>query len=146
VFLASSFEQDGDLRMVERRHSARQKSFLRGCIYFNNRQSAVDCLIRDISNHGARLRFSDSISIPDSFELYIPQKNQTLRVAARWRHGMDVGVAFAEVPHASATPAATPDLATLSERVQKLETEVADMRRMLRRLKADVASADIDAA
>ena len=38
------------------------------------------------------------------------------------------------------------DLATLCERVQKLESEVADMRRQLRRLKADVANADIDAA
>jgi hypothetical protein len=32
--------------MAERRQSSRQKSFLRGCIYFNNRRSAVDCLVR----------------------------------------------------------------------------------------------------
>jgi hypothetical protein len=138
--------------MTERRQAARQKSFLRGCIYFNNRRTAIDCLIRDISDHGARLRFSDSISIPDSFELHIPQKNQTLRVVARWRHGMDVGVAFADVARAPATPAAAgtpgaaPDLAALTDRVQKLEAEIADMRRLLRRLRADVVSADSDAA
>ena len=131
--------------MAERRQSTRQKSFLRGCIYFNNRRTVIDCLIRDISEHGARLRFSDSISIPDSFELHIPQKNQTLRVVARWRHGMDVGVAFADVARASATPDASgaPDLANLSDRVQKLEAEVTEMRRLLRRLRADV---DNDAA
>ena len=135
--------------MAQRRQATRQKSFLRGCIYFNNRRTVIDCLIRDISEHGARLRFSDSISTPDNFELHIPQKNQTLRVNARWRHGMDVGVTFADVMHATpATPAtaATPDLAALSDRVQKLESEITNMRRMLRRLKAEVARADTDAA
>jgi hypothetical protein len=140
--------------MAERRQAARQKSFLRGCIYFNNRRTAIDCLIRDISEHGARLRFSDSISIPDSFELHIPQKNQTLRVVARWRHGMDVGVSFPDVARAPATPAtpgtsatpAAPDLAALSDRVQKLEAEVAEMRRLLRRLRADITNANTDAA
>ncbi|HEX6215150.1 MAG TPA: PilZ domain-containing protein [Vicinamibacterales bacterium] len=137
--------------MAERRHAARQKSFLRGCIYFNNRRSAIDCLIRDISEHGARLRFSDSISIPDSFELHIPQKDQTLRAVARWRHGMDVGVTFPDVARAPATPAtsttaAAPDLAALTDRVQKLEAEVAEMRRLLRRLRADVTNANTDAA
>src|ERR1700733_14708541 len=33
----------------QRRRVARQKSFLRGCIYFNGRRASVDCLIRDIS-------------------------------------------------------------------------------------------------
>lgn len=134
--------------MNERRQATRHKSFLRGCIYFNNRRTAIDCLIRDISDTGARLRFSDSISIPDSFELHIPQKSQTLRVSVRWRHGMDVGVAFADVAHGATTPAgsATPDLATLSDRVQRLEAEVAEMRRLLRRLRAEVAGTDSDAA
>lgn len=133
--------------MSERRQSPRQKSFLRGCIYFNNRRSAVDCLIRDISDHGARLRFSDSITIPDSFELHIPQKNQTLRVTARWRHGMDVGVAFADAARTPASPSTSgpPDVAALAERVQKLETEVAELRRLLRRLKIELAN-DVDAA
>ena len=40
--------------MKERRSSARQKSFLQGRIYFNNRRSSVDCLIRDYSETGAR--------------------------------------------------------------------------------------------
>ena len=133
--------------MAERRQSVRQKSFLRGCIYFNNRRTVVDCLIRDISEHGARLRFSDSITVPDSFELHIPQKSQTLRVTTRWRHGMDVGVAFADVPRASATSGAPApqDFATLTERVLKLEAEVAELRRLLRRLKVDLAN-DVDAA
>jgi hypothetical protein len=134
------------MRMSEHRQSTRQKSFLRGCIYFNDRRTVIDCLVRDVSDHGARLRFSDSISIPDSFELHIPQKNQTLRVTARWRHGMDVGVSFTDArPAGTSSTSATADLATLAERVQKLESEVAELRRVLRRLKVDLAN-DVDAA
>jgi hypothetical protein len=44
--------------MAERRRSVRKKSFLRGCVYFNKRRSAIDCLIRDISDQGARIIFS----------------------------------------------------------------------------------------
>jgi hypothetical protein len=129
--------------MNERRRAARQKSFLRGRILFNNRRTAVDCLIRDISATGARLIFSDAVSIPDLVDIYIPQKEQTLRAHVHWRHGQEVGVAF---PAAAAEPTehgdASNDLAT---RVQRLEAEIATLKRMLKRLKADVES-DVDAA
>jgi hypothetical protein len=93
-------------RTAERRRIARQKSFLRGMIYFNNRRNAVDCLVRDISPYGARLIFSDAVTTPDVLDLYIPQKEQTLRVNVIWRHGQEVGVAFAQA--ASMEPAADP--------------------------------------
>lgn len=127
--------------MIERRQSTRQKSFLRGCIYFNNRRSAVDCLIRDISEDGARLLFSDAISIPDVIELYIPQKEQTLRAIVRRRHGAEVGVAFTTETR-NVEKAGEEDDANLAERVQKLETEVAALRRMLKRLKAEAGETD----
>jgi len=65
--------------MTERRHAQRQKSFLRGCVYYNKRRNAVDCLIRYISDEGARIIFSDAVSVPDIIDLYIAQKEQTLR-------------------------------------------------------------------
>jgi PilZ domain-containing protein len=126
--------------MSERRQSTRQKSFLRGCIYFNNRRSSTDCLIRDISPTGARLIFSDTVTIPDLVDLYIPQKEQTLRARVQWRHGDEVGIAFG----ALATGRAKRD-EELMERVEKLETEVASLRKMLKRLKAEVAG-DADEA
>ena len=51
--------------MTERRSVSRQKSFLQGRIFFNNRRTSVDCLIRDISPYGARLIFSDAVTTPD---------------------------------------------------------------------------------
>ena len=125
--------------MSERRQSTRQKSFLRGCIYFNRRRSVMDCLVRDISDNGARLIFSEAVNVPDVVELYIPQKEETLNV--QWRHGGEVGVAFATGAQAPAPP--TDDL---EQRVEKLEAEVAALKKMLKRLKAEVAGEAEDAA
>ena len=82
--------------MSERRVAPRQKSFLRGCIYFNNRRSVMDCLVRDLTEDGARIIFSHAVNVPDIVELYIPQKEQTLRARVKWRRGDDVGLDFTE--------------------------------------------------
>jgi hypothetical protein len=119
--------------MVERRRSLRQKSFLRGCVYFNKRRNAFDCLIRDISDEGARIIFSDTVSVPDVVDLYIPQKEQTVRARVQWRHGDEIGLAF---PDAMRAADGTSE-GELALRVAQLESEVLTLRRMLRRLGGD---------
>jgi hypothetical protein len=130
--------------MGERRHSLRHKSFLRGCLYFDKRSQALDVLIRDISDEGARIIFSDTVNVPDIVDLYIPQKEQTLRAHVQWRHGEEIGLAFPDAPGAAGTSLAAGDLA---QRVARLETEVSALRRALKRLKSEVeAGSDADAA
>jgi hypothetical protein len=128
-------------RAIERRRIARQKSFLRGMIYFNNRRNAVDCLIRDISPYGARLIFSDAVTTPDVLDLYIPQKEQTLRIHVIWRHGQEVGVAFAQA--AQVDPMA--ESGDLTERVARLEMEIAGLKRILKKMKTE-AGPEFDVA
>jgi len=131
-------------RTVERRRAARQKSFLRGMIYFNNRRNVVDCLVRDISPYGARLIFSDAVTTPDMLDLYIPQKEQTLRVHVIWRQGQEVGVAFAQA--ASVGPAAEQQQSgDLAERVARLEIEILGLKRILKTLRSD-AGPEFDVA
>jgi hypothetical protein len=125
-----SMATPAEARPTERRRIARQKSFLRGMIYFNNRRNVVDCLIRDISPCGARLIFSDAVTTPDALDLYIPQKEQTLRSQVIWRVGQEVGVAFPQATHAGPGAAA----ADLADRVTKLEAEVAAFKRALKKL------------
>jgi hypothetical protein len=120
---------------VERRRIVRQKSFLRGTIHFNNRRSVLECLVRDISSFGARLIFSDAVTVPDVLDLHIPQKEQTLRCHVIWRHGQEVGIAFAQ----AAQMEGLGDGGDLSDRVQRLESEVASLKRMLRQLKTGAA-------
>lgn len=123
--------------MGERRRSLRQKSFLRGCVYFNKRRGALDCLIRDISSEGARIIFSEAVSVPDVVDLYIPQKEQTVRARVQWRHGDEIGLAFPDAM--GATDGAS---AELTQRVAQLESEIASLRRALKRLKNEVAVGD----
>lgn len=127
--------------MSERRRANRQKSFLRGCIYFNNRRSATDCLVRDISTTGARLIFSETVSVPDVFELYVSQRERTLRAHVQWRRGHEVGVAFGKEQRSDGSTDRE-----LAERVEKLESEIASLRKMIKRLKADLATGKEQAA
>ncbi len=128
--------------MKERRRAARQKSFLRGSIQFNNGRNSTDCLIRDITVHGARLVCSDTIPTPDVIDVYIPQKEQTFRAHVIWRHAQDMGVAFAQAASAHQTDAPTDGL-DLAARVDRLEAELAMMKKLLRRLRADAGDQDV---
>ena len=124
--------------MAERRGAQRQKSFLRGCVYFNKRRSALDCLIRDFSEHGARIIFSDNVSVPDLVDLYIPQKEQTLRARVQWRHGDEIGLAFPDAVRA-ADGSSDGELAL---RVAQLESEMMALRKLVKKLRAEIAPAD----
>jgi hypothetical protein len=129
--------------MDERRKASRQRSFLHGCIYFNNRRSAIDCLVRDVSPEGAKLIFSQTATVPDIVDLHLPQKDQMLRARVQWRTVGEVGVAFETGTAAAAAPAAA--AGDLAQRVEQLEAEVATLKRLVKRLKSEVA-ADTDAA
>jgi len=69
--------------MKERRSASRQKSFLQGRIFFNDRRTSVDCLVRDFCQHGARLKFPSMTTTPDVVELYIPTKDESYRGQGR---------------------------------------------------------------
>jgi hypothetical protein len=126
--------------MDDRRTAVRQRSFLRGCVYFNHRRSAADCLIRDISEQGARLVFSDTVVIPDIVDLYVPQKEETLRARVQWRHGTEIGVAFVgKDAGIEAEPVG------VGARLAALEAEVAALRRIIKRLQAELRG-DTEAA
>ncbi len=124
--------------MAERRQAIRQKSFLRGCVYFNKRRGALDCLIRDYSDHGARIIFSETVNVPDMVDLYIPQKEQTVRARVQWRSGDEIGLAF---PDALRAADGSSD-GELALRVARLESEVAGLRRLVKKLRAEIACGD----
>ena len=117
----------------EHRQFPRQRTLLQGKLFFNNRLNVVDCTIRDSSDRGARLVFSEAIAIPDELELHIPQKNQTLKVRVAWRRGQEAGVAFQTTPQA----APTLDPHEIAERFARLEAEIAALKRLVKKLRSD---------
>lgn len=132
--------------MGERRGSRRSKSFLRGFVYVSRKRGALACLIRDLSDKGARIIFSDTVTLPEHVELHIPQRELTLRARVQWRRNDEIGLAFAVADTASASEA-TPSAADVAQRVAMLEAEIASLRTLLKRLKAEkVTAADEEAA
>ncbi|MDR7039110.1 MULTISPECIES: PilZ domain-containing protein [Methylobacterium] len=123
--------------MSENRKEARQRVFLKGRIIFNNNASSMDCLVRDLSSAGARLALSETTTLPEMFDLYIPQKERTYRAHLRWRRPDGIGITFVDEPArpesaAAAAPAAEDaSIAVLLRRVSELEAENATLRRLL---------------
>ena len=121
----------------ERRLQPRHRSFLQGRIFFNGRRSSLDCLIRDISDDGARLKVSNSIALPEIIELHIPNRDETYRAKIQWRTGDELGVAFErEEASLSIVPNAPPT--DLAGRVRRLETEMAALQRKLNELQNEL--------
>lgn len=111
----------------ERRSTPRQKSFLQGRVMFNNRRSSIDCIVRDVGDNSARLKFSITPAVPDSFELYIPNKDEWFHAHVVWHDGTEMGVTLG-----AAEPAPMhPTTGSLEERVAKLERELAALKRKL---------------
>lgn len=127
--------------MQERRTAPRKKSFLKGIVYFNNRLSSMDCVIRDFSDTGARLEFGATVSLPDSVELYIPARDQTLKAQVRWRKEQEIGVSFGGADAVSERTGASGDLAQRVEALEhdfaKLQRTVLDLRTNIRRIRGD---------
>jgi len=130
--------------MGERRNSRRSKSFLRGFVYVSRKRGALACLVRDMSEKGARIIFSDQVTLPDMVDLYIPQREQTLRARVSWRRNDEIGLAFIEAEREP--EAATPTAGQIVQRVALLEAEIASLRVMLKRLKADKTETGNEAA
>lgn len=123
--------------------AVRQRTFLKGTLFYDNRRASIECVIRDISETGARVSFEHPVTVPDNVELFIPHKQQTLRAHVRRREANEIGIAF-EVERA-AEPRREADTG-LQQRVETLETEIAALKRLVAKLKAKVLPLDSDAA
>lgn len=118
--------------MSELRRETRLRTFLKGRIVFNNGNSSMDCLVRDLSGSGARLMLSQTATLPEGFDLHIPAKERVHKATLRWRREDSIGVTFAEEP----VPAPETDPAALLARIKELEAENASLRRQLNETEA----------
>lgn len=129
--------------MRERRVTRRQKSFLRGFVYSDKRRGVLSCLVRDLSDDGARIIFSPTITIPDVINLHIPQREKTVRARVQWRRGDEIGLAFAD----AAETATSAQESELIQRVAQLEAEISALKRTIKKLKNENAGdGEVEAA
>ena len=69
--------------------------------------------------------------MPDVFDLYIPQKEQTIGASVTWRHGEEIGVAFAH-PLVIDERA---DADHLAQRLVRIEAEIVTIKRACKKLR-----------
>ena len=81
-----------DPTMEERRKAARNRSLLQGKILINDRRSVIDCVVHNLSQHGACLRVASLIGIPPAFELQIGDETATRQCVAIWHSDARIGV------------------------------------------------------
>ncbi|MBV9078187.1 MAG: PilZ domain-containing protein [Methylobacteriaceae bacterium] len=118
--------------MSEQRSAERTRTFLRGRIEYNGGQSSFDCLVRDLSEHGARVVVSEAVTLPETFRLHIPKNDRSETVHVKWRRGESVGVSFEPVAAQAGAPHDED-----KDRIRLLEAEIVRLRRVLEELRGD---------
>ena len=81
--------------MPERRQSARDKVIYGGVAEIAESGASRDCVVRNISEHGAHLEFNNAVRLPkDSLRLTIARKGRSVMARIIWWRDNFVGVAF----------------------------------------------------
>lgn len=133
--------QNGDEQSSGNLPAPRLRTFLKGVVYYDHRHVSIDCTVREISDSGARITFSTPTTVPDHIELFIPQKDRIFRAQVRRRDAYAIDITFEE--QRSDEPRRASD-AEMTERVLALETEVAALKRMVKKLRDKILPHDTE--
>jgi len=115
----------------DKRRWDRRRLFLRGFVRFPKNNTTVDCIVRDISERGARLRFKHATPIPEGLELHIPSKGQIVQSRLAWVDNCEAGISF-ESPVALDSPSSGDSEVLV--RMARLEDEISALKQMLKHL------------
>jgi hypothetical protein len=81
---------------TERRALPRNRTYLMARVTYNNRFSTMDCFVRNMSKHGARIVFSDLAAVPGEFDISIEGRGESRRANVVWRSQTEAGILFSE--------------------------------------------------
>jgi len=76
------------------RREVRKRTFLGGRIVFNGGATALDCLVRDMSDSGCRLTIPNTVAVPSQFTLTIRQDGREFSARIKWRDAKSIRVEF----------------------------------------------------
>jgi len=83
--------------MLERRQFPRSRVYYGGMVAFNARQSTLACVVRNFSDHGARIEFENSATLPDRVDFEIERRGLSRPARLVWRNRNAAGLAFSSV-------------------------------------------------
>ncbi|MCF6322438.1 MAG: PilZ domain-containing protein [Rhizobiaceae bacterium] len=79
---------------AEKRICHRPRQFKGARILIGWENSTIDCILRDITDAGARLQLSFQFCVPNKFDLVVVRANDKFGCEIVWRQGNDIGVKF----------------------------------------------------
>jgi PilZ domain len=83
--------------MIDRRESARDKVIYGGVAAIDDQATRTDCVVRNISDKGASLEFSNVIQLPkERMLLTIARKGRSFLAKVIWLRDNFAGVAFTD--------------------------------------------------
>jgi hypothetical protein len=119
----------GRFLMTDRRLSARDKVVYGGVAEIVESGASRDCVVRNISEHGAHLEFTNAIRLPkDSLRLTIARKGRSVMARIIWWRDNFVGVAFSQ-EQSYELPGSD-----LAERLRKSEKKKRQLQRRIKEL------------
>ncbi len=80
------------------RVASRRRVLKAGIVASNDRRLTSTCMVRDVSETGARLKLESTVGIPDTFELIIEIDGLEASCEVMWRSTNEVGVRFLGAP------------------------------------------------
>jgi hypothetical protein len=78
---------------AQRRGAERRKTLLTGKVVFNDMASVFDCVVRDMSESGARIKLAAPVQVPPVFGLRLTD-GRYYRCKVRRRAALELGVEF----------------------------------------------------
>jgi hypothetical protein len=79
---------------LESRKTQRSPAFLGAKIFFDNKPSTFDCLVKNISDEGAYIKIESIWDIPETFRLYIQKYGKSFECHVRWKADGKLGVSY----------------------------------------------------
>src|ERR1700761_5952253 len=113
--------------MQDRRQTTRDKVLYGGVAKSGENDTAKDCVVRNISEKGASIEFSNVVRLPqEQMSLTIARKRRSFLANIIWWRDNFVGVAFSDAP---ALP-----VSDLDERLRKSEAKKRQLQRRIKQL------------
>jgi PilZ domain. len=115
--------------MLDRRQSARDKVIYGGVAEIDERGTTTDCVVRNISEHGASLEFSSAVKLTkEQISLTVTRKGRSFLAKIVWWRDNFIGVAFS-----GETRSRLP-VSDLEERLRKSEQKKRQLQRRINEL------------
>jgi hypothetical protein len=116
--------------MLDRRLSRRDKVIYGGVAEIDERGGSRDCVVRNISENGARIEFGNAVTVPKKqISLNIATKGRAFLAHIIWWRDVFVGLAFRSEPSSSELPGSD-----LAQRLRNSEKKKRELERRIKHL------------